>query len=547
MENLAQRLREVFSGDIANDPKTLDTYSHDTSLFEIRPSVVVYPKNSGDIGNLIKFVSENKQTDPTLSLTARSGGTDMGGGAINDSIIVDFTRYFNHIKSIADHETVVEPGVFYRDFEKEADKRNLLLPSYPASKMIAALGGMVNNNSGGEKTLTHGKTIDYVEELKAILHDGKEYIFKPLNKVELDTKLAQNDFEGEVYKKIYRLIEDDYDLIKAAKPNVSKNGTGYNVWDVWDRETFDLTKLFVGGQGTLGLVTEAKLKLFDEKKFTGLLVIYLEELEKLPQVIQDVVATSPECFEAFDDHTMKLALKFIPKFIQILGLRGTIDMGIHFLPSLLMFATEGIPKYTMLVEYSGETQAEVDQKLAKLEKEIEHHDIKTSKANTKQKAQKYWVIRRESFNLLRKNIKNKHTAPFIDDFIVRPEYLLEFMPKLIKILEKYDLLYTIAGHMGDGNFHIIPLMDLRVETERHKIPLCGEEVYDLVLQYKGSISAEHNDGMIRGMYLKKMYGDKMFEIFREIKNIFDPNNIFNPHKKTDASMEFSMKHVRDHF
>ncbi len=547
MENLAQRLREIFSGDIANDPKTLDTYSHDTSIFEVKPQVVVYPKNSEDLGKLVRFVSSNKQTDPSLSLTARSGGTDMGGGAINESIIVDFTRYFNHIKSFGDREVEVEPGVFYRDFEKETAKRNLQLPSYPASKNICALGGMVNNNSGGEKTLTHGKTIDYVEQLKVILHDGNEYILKPLNKIELEAKMAQTDFEGEVYKKVFKLIEDNYEMIKAAKPNVSKNSTAYNVWDVWDKQTFDLTKLFVGGQGTLGFVTEAKLKLIETKKFSGLLVIYIEEVEKLPHLIQSIVATSPECFEAFDDHTMKLALKFIPKFIKILGLKGTIDMGIHFLPQLFMFATEGIPKFTLLVEYSGETQEEVDQKLKNLEKEVEHYDIKTSLANTKKKSEKYWVIRRESFNLLRKNIKNKHTAPFIDDFIIRPEHLLEFLPKLIKILEEYDLLYTIAGHMGDGNFHIIPLMDLRQQSEREKIPVAGEKVYDLVIQYKGSISAEHNDGMVRGMYLKKMYGEKMFEIFREIKNTFDPNNIFNPHKKTDANMEYSMKHVRDHF
>src|SRR3989344_7224517 len=111
MENLAQRLREVFSGDIAADPKTLDTYSHDTSIFEVKPQAIVYPKNSEDLGKLIKFVSENKQANPELSLTARCGGTDMGGGAVNDSIIVDFTRYFNHIKGFADHEVEVEPGV----------------------------------------------------------------------------------------------------------------------------------------------------------------------------------------------------------------------------------------------------------------------------------------------------------------------------------------------------------------------------------------------------------------------------------------------------
>ena len=148
---------------------------------------------------------------------------------------------------------------------------------------------------------------------------------------------------------------------------------------------------------------------------------------------------------------------------------------------------------------------------------------------------------------LRKNVKDKHTAPFIDDFIVPPDCLLEFFPKLIKIVEKYDLLYTIAGHMGDGNFHIIPLMDLSIPSEKAKLKPCAEEVYDLVLSYKGSISAEHNDGLIRGPFLEKMYGKKMFEIFKEVKRIFDPEDIFNPHKKIDASFDYSLSHVRDHF
>lgn len=545
--NLIEELKKVQKGEVVNDQNTLSFYSHDTSLFEVKPQVVVFPTNTSDVENIVKLVNENKKDDQTLSLTARSGGTDMSGGAINDSIILDFSKHFNHIGAIEAARSEVEPGVFYRDFEKETLKKSLLLPSYPASRGICALGGMINNNAGGEKTLTHGKTIDYVTTLKVVLSDGEEYEFGKIDKEQLMKKMEQKDFEGEIYRKIHQLSEENYDMIKNAKPHVSKNSTGYNIWDVWDRKSFDLTKLLVGSQGTLGLTTDINLRLIHYEKYSGLLVIYLNNMEKLPHLITDVAATNPESFEVFDDHTLRLAIQFMPQFIKILGLKGTIGMGLQFAPNLLNFALNGIPKFTLLVEFEGDTQGEVISKVESLKRQISHYNLKMSLAEKNSQAEKYWVIRRESFNLLRKNVKDKHAAPFIDDFIVPPSTLIEFFPQLTRILDKYNLLYTIAGHMGDGNFHIIPLMDLSIPSEKAKIEPCAEEVYDLVLKFHGSFSAEHNEGLIRGPFIKKMYGEKMFNVFKEIKNIFDPMNIFNPHKKTDADLKYSLSHIRDEF
>ena len=545
--NLPKELHDILKGNVALDGTTLHTYSHDTSIFELQPQAVVFPRSVSEIKTLVKYVTEKKKDNPSLSLTSRSGGTDMGGGAINDSVIIDFAKYFHRLGTINREGTWIEPGVFYRDFEPLAAKRGFYFPPYPASKNICAFGGMVANNAGGEKTLTYGKTIDYVEELRVVLSDGEEYLLKPLSKDELGKKTRQRNFEGEVYRRVLAVIEKNYNLIKQAKPKVSKNSTGYNVWDVWDKKTFDLTKLFVGSQGTLGILTDIKVGLAEIKNYTGLLIVYLDELQVLPKLIGDVVSTKPASFEAFDDHTMKLALRFIPKFSEILGPVETINMGLTFLPQLLRFARGGIPKFTLLVEYEGDSQEEIDDKIEKLKAKIAHYNLEVSTAATKEKAAKYWVIRRESFNLLRKNIKDKHTAPFIDDLIVPPEKLPEFFPKLTKILEKHELLYTVAGHMGDGNFHIIPLMDLRIPAERKKIPRVEEEVNELVFRFGGSMSGEHNDGMIRGPFLKQMYGEGMFKIFQEIKTIFDPQNIFNPHKKTDADMDFSAHHMRLHF
>jgi FAD/FMN-containing dehydrogenase len=167
--------------------------------------------------------------------------------------------------------------------------------------------------------------------------------------------------------------------------------------------------------------------------------------------------------------------------------------------------------------------------------------------STEAKAWKFRIIRRESFNLLRKKVKDKHTAPFIDDLVVPPPKLPEFLPKLQAIVKKYGLMATIAGHMGDGNFHVIPLMKIEDPKERAKLLPAMKEVNSLVLSYRGSLSGEHNDGMIRGPWLEAMYGKEIVGLFRQTKNIFDPGNIFNPHKKTDANWDFSMSHIRQSF
>ncbi len=540
-------IKKLLQGEVKSDKKALDFYSHDTSLFEITPQAIIFPKNSSDIKKLVKYVSQNKESQPNLSITARSGGTDMTGGAINDSLIMDFTKHLHKHGEIDPQGTWVEPGLYYRKFEKVAHSKGYYLPSYPASKNICALGGMVANNSGGEKSLSHGKTIDYVDQLKVVLSDGEEYLFGPLDKGELEKKLAQKDFEGEIYRRIYNLIEENYQQIKDAKPHVSKNSTGYNLWDVWDKKTFNLAKLFVGSQGTLGVITDIKLRLIKAQDFSGLLIIYLDDTKVLPQLIKDVLQSKPESFEAFDEHTLALAIRFIPQFIKILGLSGTIRMGVQFTPDLINFASKGLPKYVLLVEYAGASQQQVTDKISHLHQILENYQVQIKEAKTRQQAENYWVVRRESFNLLRKNVKNKHTAPFIDDFIVPPDHLVEFFPQLIKILEDHQLNYTVAGHMGDGNFHIIPLMDLSIKSEREKIPVVAEKVNRLVIKFKGSISAEHNEGLIRGPFIKLMYGAKMYQIFQQTKKIFDPQNIFNPHKKTDATMEYSMEHIREHF
>ncbi|OGM97371.1 MAG: hypothetical protein A2735_03310 [Candidatus Yanofskybacteria bacterium RIFCSPHIGHO2_01_FULL_41_21] len=565
-------------GDITTADADRVRYSHDASIFEVKPEVIIYPKDSEDVKNLVRWVGEHKaeqpfddaQGKPEISLTARSAGSDMSGGPLNDSIILDFTKYFNHVLEVGNEYAVTEPGVYYRDFEKETLAKGLLLPSYPASREICAMGGIVANNSGGEKSLAYGKTEKYIEELNVVLSDGNEYVFRSLTPEELEIKKSQNDFEGQIYREMHALIESNYDAIQKAKPDVSKNSAGYNLWDVLvpineldpvrsrardsvaspkDRGAatsygMNLNKLFVGSQGTLGLVTKIKFKLIKPKKYSKLLVIFLNDLAPLGDLVNEVMQFKPESFETYDDQTLKLAIRFLPDLIK--KMKGSaLSLFFEFTPEAIMILTGGLPKLVLLAEFTSDDESEVDEKLAKVQQIVESKfKAKTHITKDSEEAEKYWTIRRESFALLRKHVGDKHTAPFIDDVIVHVDQLPTFLPKLNQLVGEYPgLTYTIAGHAGDANFHVIPLMDFHNEANRQAIPELSEKVYDLVVSLHGSITAEHNDGLIRTPYLGKMYSPEIIELFKKTKQIFDPQNIFNPRKKVGGTLQYSLAHI----
>lgn len=552
---MLEEIKKVVKGEVSSNEKDLSDYSRDASIFEVKPALVVKPKDTEDIKNLIKYVSEHRSSDPNLSLTVRAGGSDMSGGPLNESIILDLTAHFNKISDIQkaslqnakmpfDGYAVVEPGVFYRDFEKATLKNGLLLPSYPASLELCAVGGMVANNSGGEKSLRYGKTENYVEELNVVLSDGNEYLLKPLNYIELEQKKILNNFEGEIYRKLYELLENNREVIQKARPDVSKNSAGYALWSVWDKDKFDLTKLFVGSQGTLGIITKIKFWLIEPAKYSKLLVIFLKDLNKLGDLVISLNKYNPESIESYDDNTIKLVFKILPDLVKKTGVSALF----RFISDLwAIVAGGGIPKLVILAEFTGDDEKALVEQIQKYQKEIsDKFKVRARVAKDKADIQKYWTIRHESFNLLRKHVKGKKTVPFIDDIIVKPEHLPKFLPELNKILDEYrdDMIYTIAGHPGNGNFHIIPLMDLSDKITRNIIPELSNRVYGLVIKYGGSITAEHNDGLIRTPYLEKMYGKEVYELFKEVKKIFDPLDIFNPRKKIGGDMEYAMKHIK---
>lgn len=553
---MKEELIKLLSGDVDISKETLTSHAHDASLFEVEPEVVVYPKDTQDVQKLVAYVAEKKEVDKDISITARSAGTCMAGGPLNTSIILDGTRYLNAIRSIKKTSTYpitphfpgakevqisgqaeIGPGVYYRDFEKEADKYNLLLPCFTASKSINALGGMIGNNSGGELSLKYGKTEDYVKSVEVVLADGSVEVFEKIPRQEAEHRATQNTFAGNIYKEMLALLDEHKEFIASKKPQVTKNSAGYNLWNIMSTdettgtEMIDFTQLIVGSQGTLGITTGATLHLVEQKKESALLVVFLSKLDRLAVI--DLLARSinPETIEAYDDKTITLAIKFWRGFIKKRGFWGALKLGFQFLPEVKMLFS-GMPKLVLLVECAGKDKEEILARLQNLQTKLkEFPEAHTRLVKRREKAEKYWTIRHDSFALLREHFQGKRTAPFIDDVIVPIDKLPEFVPAIRNILEKHNLTYNIHGHAGNGNFHIIPLINTDARLSEEMILQVSEEVYSLTLRLGGSITAEHNDGIIRTPFLKDMYGEKMIELFEKTKKIFDPKNIFNPGKK----------------
>jgi len=246
---------------------------------------------------------------------------------------------------------------------------------------------------------------------------------------------------------------------------------------------------------------------------------------------------------------MKIALRFLPSLIKFMGTRNLVGLGWQFKREFFMALTGGAPKLILVAEFTGDTEDEIYKKAYAAEKDLREFQLKTrvtkgrSQKASDMEENKYWTVRRQSFSLLRNHVQGRRTAPFIDDIVVRPEKLPEFLPELDKIMENYDLVYTIAGHIGNGNFHIIPLMKLGDPNAAKIISELSNKVFDLVIKFEGSITAEHNDGLVRSPFLEKMYGKEIYKLFEETKNIFDPDRIFNPGKKVDSDFSYALEHL----
>ena len=522
-------LNNLIKGEIHSSAAAREAYSKDASIFQVHPLAVAVPKDVADLSKLIHHATTTNKQGGTITLAPRNGGTCMSGGPLTEGIVIDTSRYLHRLSAIDTfHKTVVvQAGVMHRDVEQAASAHGLIFAPYTSSKDLCGIGGMIGNNASGELSLVYGPTSNNVASLKVLLSDGQEYELKPLTRKQLKQKLELMTFEGDVYRKITTLLKDNRQLIKTHHPRVTKNAAGYALWELWDQheQEFNLGRLFIGSQATLGIVTEATLKLVDKSPHQQMIVVAIDSISQLTDIVRTIVHHGASICETFDHHTYELAQQQY----------AADAANAHFANGKHMVVYgifEGDTKEQAEI-LAGQAKNVIEKSLQANVYWVESEEVKSS----------FQAVRRYSYKMLKEmNSDTKKAMPFIEDTIVPLEHYGEFVSALEAILEDYDMTYTYAGHIGEGSIRLIPLVSRAPKTPDAIMELEGR-VNDLVLAFRGSISVDHNDGIIRTPYLEQQYGAGMVGLFQQVKNIFDPYDIFNHGKKVNGTIAFARDHI----
>lgn len=541
-------LREAgFRGVVSTDKQLLDRYATDESVFSIRPQIVLQPKNQKDVEVAVKVISKETKRFPSLSLTPRAAGTGLSGGSLTDSVVIDVLPHFTKIDSITEKKGVtyitLEPGVMWRDMEKELTKQGVYLPPYTSSKDICSVGGSIANNAAGPDSLRYGHCADWVESLDVVLADGKCYTIAPINFKEYKALIKKDNLLAKIAKEIFNIIDKNELEIENARPKTKKNSAGYSLWDVIStnvadfkkgKATFDLTRIFSGSQGTIGIITKITLRTLPIQKNTSLIAVPVFDLASASSVVVEALKYNPINIELFDSLTFDLALKN-PGFFKdrIAGI-------MYYKVLLSMYSTyhvrwhKKIPEFVMLITLDNETAGQLPKVIENIKK---ISGAKARHITNKVEEEMFWQIRRASFSLSKFQNPNKRPAAFLEDMTVPPENLSKFFVEIKRLFKKYNVESAVHGHGGNGHFHFYPLLDFTNQTTPALIMKMAEEFYTTAVKYKGNICGEHNDGIIRTPHLSKIFSKQSLEWFKQVEHIFDPDDIFNPGKKVNPRFD----------
>ncbi len=526
LNELQRDLQMRLEGEVQFDPFTRVLYSTDASNFQIEPLGVVLPRDEDEICAVVEIAREYG-----IPVIARGAGTSMAGQALGHGIILDCSKYLNQIHSLSPEESAVEvgPGVVLAALNRISAESGLMFGPDPASADRATIGGMIGNNATGAHSIRYGLVIDHLLEAEVVLSDGSVAAFAPLEPHSLKMKQAGGSLEGEIYRKVFSILNAHREAIRERWPRTWRRASGYSLNylsdyspgapAVWFDEQIpypptaglNLTPLLCSSEGTLGILRRAKLRLVPKPGATVLKVLTFDSISEAADVTPGILETGPDAVEVLPRLLLTRARE-IPAYARKMG-----------------FA-QGDPAALLVVEYTGESveQAISQAKQLKggllLEREEDQADL--------------WAVRKAGLGLLMSIPGDTKPVTFIEDVAVPVEKLGDYVRRVDAILEEHGTTGEWYAHASAGCLHLRPMLNLKSAEGVERMRRIADAIADLVIEMQGSISGEHGDGLSHTEYNERLFGSDLANAFRQVKEVFDPDEVLNPGKVVPASSGF---------
>ena len=517
LDALAKDLSKTVRGEIAFDEVSRGLYATDASVYQIMPAGVVLPRDADDVRAAVRAAARHN-----VSILPRGGGTSLGGQAVGQSLVVDFSKYMNRVLelNVEQRWVRVQPGLVLDDLNAVLAPHGLHFAPDPATASRATIGGMIGNNSAGTKSIIYGLTRDHVLATTVLLADGEVLEFTELSPAEYDRRIRDdhgNPREAEILSGVKRVIDANREEIEKRYPKVMRCVQGYNLQSFCNTDRWNLSKLMTGCEGTLGLVLEAKLNLEPLPACKTICVAHFADLLQAIRAVEPILQHGPSAVEIMDADVIVMARKNL----NLAPLCGFV---------------QGDPAAVLIVEFFGDTPEEVAGKAEALVSDLRGRPLGYAWPVLPEPSAQadVWAVRKSGLGLMLGIKGDRKPLPFIEDCCVPIEFLPEYIEQILGFCQSRDVPVAMYAHASVGTIHVRPILNLKKQSDIDHFKAIGEYAFGLVMKYGGAWSGEHGDGRVRSPYLARVFGPQVYGAFREIKRLFDPAGLMNPGPIVDS-------------
>jgi FAD/FMN-containing dehydrogenase len=531
---LSQYLQENILGEVVDDSATLEAYSRDGSIFKATPTAVVSPRRTDDVRKIASFLWKLAEKGKVVPITSRGGGTDLGGASIGTGVIVDFHKHLNKVLTFDSRKGVVslQAGTTADKLQQSLHIHGRYLPPVSAADHHSTVGGIIANDSGSERSVKYGTMRNYAKSLTVVLANGEQIVTEPVSKRELKRIKNGTTFEAKIYTEVDKLIEENKDLIvKIAEDRKhQRTNMGYRIENVknFKNGDIDLTPLFLGSQGTLGLITEATITTEAHYPRPHCVLLGIANFAQLKELLQ--------LSDKLSAAGVFMLNGPILNYVKSLHY-GMVDRLIKF--------TEHAPMFTVLVELDQSGKRARERAVSELERFAKKNSLEC-RIEEGFETDLLTKLRGIPGAYIKSSV-NGTALPVLEDVSVPKEQMIEFLEEAWKLLLAKGQNPFIWGNIGDGVVTVMPQFDLRSTSEQKELLEFTNAYSRLVLEFGGFLSAYHGDGRLRSLYSSKQFFPEELKLFRKIKEIFDPYNMLNPGVKMNANIAETMKMINPNY